>query len=82
MFTLCKEHRTYIKSFFICDVFKLRDSTDQFEEYYRQKLRYQQHLEQKEQQRQLYQQMLVEGGVNQTEEAEHPQNLTEQFLNR
>lgn len=61
---------------------ELRDSTDQFEEYYRQKLRYQQHLEQKEQQRQLYQQMLFEGGVNQTEEAEHPQNLTEQFLNR
>ncbi|XP_069823581.1 WD repeat-containing protein 47 isoform X1 [Dendropsophus ebraccatus] len=61
---------------------ELRDSTEQFEEYYRQKLRYQQHLEQKEQQRQLYQQMLVEGGVNQTEEAEHPQNLTEQFLNR
>ncbi|KAM5148482.1 WD repeat-containing protein 47 [Mantella aurantiaca] len=61
---------------------ELRDSTDQFEEYYRQKLRYQQHLEQKEQQRQLYQQMLYEGGVNQTEEAENPQNLTEQFLNR
>ncbi|CAJ0944262.1 unnamed protein product [Ranitomeya imitator] len=61
---------------------RLRDSTEQFEEYYRQKLRYQQHLEQKEQQRQLYQQMLVEGGVNQTEEADHPQNLTEQFLNR
>ncbi|XP_053549791.1 WD repeat-containing protein 47 [Bombina bombina] len=61
---------------------QMRDSTEQFEEYYRQKLRYQQHLEQKEQQRQLYQQMLVEGGVNQTEEAEQPQNLTEQFLNR
>eukprot|EP00079_Xenopus_tropicalis_P024884 XP_012817953.1 PREDICTED: WD repeat-containing protein 47 [Xenopus tropicalis] len=61
---------------------ELRESTEQFEEYYRQKLRYQQHLEQKEQQRQLYQQMLVEGGVNQAEEAEHPQNLTEQFLNR
>ncbi|KAM4640620.1 WD repeat-containing protein 47 isoform 2-T2 [Discoglossus pictus] len=61
---------------------ELRDSTEQFEEYYRQKMRYQQHLEQKEQQRQLYQQMLEEGGVNQAEEAEHPQNLTEQFLNR
>ncbi|XP_053325752.1 WD repeat-containing protein 47 [Spea bombifrons] len=61
---------------------ELRDSTEQFEEYYRQKLRYQQHLEQKEQQRQLYQQMLFEGGVNQPEEAEHPQNLTEQFLSR
>ncbi|KAM4722557.1 WD repeat-containing protein 47 [Rhinophrynus dorsalis] len=61
---------------------ELRESTEQFEEYYRQKLRYQQHLEQKEQQRQLYQQMLFEGGVNQAEEADHPQNLTEQFLNR
>ncbi|KAG8436562.1 hypothetical protein GDO86_007610 [Hymenochirus boettgeri] len=61
---------------------ELRESAEQFEEYYRHKLRYQQHLEQKEQQRQLYQQMLVEGGVNQAEEAEHPQNLTEQFLNR
>ncbi|KAG8556104.1 hypothetical protein GDO81_017923 [Engystomops pustulosus] len=61
---------------------ELRESTEQFEEYYRQKLRYQQHLEQKEQQRQLYQQMLFEGGVNQIEEIEHPQNLTEQFLNR
>uniref|UniRef100_A0A8C5QJW2 WD repeat domain 47 n=1 Tax=Leptobrachium leishanense TaxID=445787 RepID=A0A8C5QJW2_9ANUR len=61
---------------------ELRDSTEHFEEYYRQKLRYQQHLEQKEQQRQLYQQMLAEGGVNQVEDAEQPQNLTEQFLNR
>ncbi|XP_075473187.1 WD repeat-containing protein 47 isoform X1 [Ascaphus truei] len=61
---------------------ELRDSTEQFEEYYRQKMRYQQHLEQKEQQRQLYQQMLLEGGVNQAEEAEQPQNLTEQFLSR
>ncbi|XP_009472698.1 PREDICTED: WD repeat-containing protein 47 [Nipponia nippon] len=45
-------------------------------------LRYQQHLEQKEQQRQLYQQMLLEGGVNQEDGADQQQNLTEQFLNR
>ncbi|NXF82865.1 WDR47 protein, partial [Sclerurus mexicanus] len=61
---------------------ELRDSTEQFQEYYRQRLRYQQHLEQKEQQRQLYQQMLLEGGVNQEEGADQQQNLTEQFLNR
>ncbi|XP_061201982.1 WD repeat-containing protein 47 isoform X1 [Neopsephotus bourkii] len=60
----------------------LRDSTEQFQEYYRQRLRYQQHLEQKEQQRQLYQQMLLEGGVNQEDGADQQQNLTEQFLNR
>uniref|UniRef100_A0A667WQC0 WD repeat domain 47 n=1 Tax=Myripristis murdjan TaxID=586833 RepID=A0A667WQC0_9TELE len=62
---------------------ELRDSTEKFEEYYRQRLRVQQHLEQKQQQRQLYQQMLLEGGVQQ----EPPQNdmqhsLTEKFLNR
>ncbi|XP_069497947.1 WD repeat-containing protein 47 isoform X2 [Ambystoma mexicanum] len=61
---------------------ELRDSTEQFEEYFRQKMRYQQHLEQKEHQRQLYQQMLLEGGVNQEEELEQQQNLTEKFLNR
>ncbi|XP_005050543.1 PREDICTED: WD repeat-containing protein 47 isoform X3 [Ficedula albicollis] len=61
---------------------ELRDSTEQFQEYYRQRLRYQQHLEQKEQQRQLYQQMLLEGGVHQEEGADQQQNLTEQFLNR
>ncbi|KAJ7412015.1 WD repeat-containing protein 47 [Pitangus sulphuratus] len=61
---------------------QLRDSTEQFQEYYRQRLRYQQHLEQKEQQRQLYQQMLLEGGVNQEDGADQQQNLTEQFLNR
>ncbi|XP_069088488.1 WD repeat-containing protein 47 [Pleurodeles waltl] len=61
---------------------ELRDSTEQFEEYFRQKMRYQQHLEQKEQQRQLYQQMLLEGGVNQEEGPEQQQNLTEKFLNR
>nr|XP_008113242.1 PREDICTED: WD repeat-containing protein 47 isoform X2 [Anolis carolinensis] len=61
---------------------ELRDSTEQFQEYYRQRLRYQQHLEQKEQQRQLYQQMLLEGGVNQEDGSDAPQNLTEQFLNR
>ncbi|XP_053106313.1 WD repeat-containing protein 47 isoform X2 [Hemicordylus capensis] len=61
---------------------ELRDSTEQFQEYYRQRLRYQQHLEQKEQQRQLYQQMLLEGGVNQEDGSDQQQNLTEQFLNR
>ncbi|KAK9403994.1 WD repeat-containing protein 47 [Crotalus adamanteus] len=61
---------------------ELRDSTEQFQEYYRQRLRYQQHLEQKEQQRQLYQQMLLEGGVNQEDGSDVQQNLTEQFLTR
>ncbi|GAB1288020.1 WD repeat-containing protein 47 [Apodemus speciosus] len=60
---------------------ELRDSTEQFQEYYRQRLRYQQHLEQKEQQRQIYQQMLLEGGVNQEDGPDQQQNLTEQFLN-
>uniref|UniRef100_A0A672RTH4 WD repeat domain 47 n=1 Tax=Sinocyclocheilus grahami TaxID=75366 RepID=A0A672RTH4_SINGR len=61
----------------------LRDSTEQFQEYYRQRLRVQQHLEQKQQQRELYQQMLREGGVQQHEApptANH--NLTETFLTR
>lgn len=56
---------------------------EQYQEYYRQRLRVQQHLEQKQQQRQLYQQMLLEGGVQQQEispTAKH--NLTETFLNR
>ncbi|KAI5092885.1 WD repeat-containing protein 47 [Silurus meridionalis] len=62
---------------------ELRDSMEQYQEYYRQRLRVQQHLEQKQQQRQLYQQMLLEGGVQQQETsptAKH--NLTETFLNR
>ncbi|KAJ8279119.1 hypothetical protein COCON_G00061850 [Conger conger] len=61
---------------------ELRDSSDQFQEYYRQRLRVQQHLEQKEQQRQLYQQMLLEGGVNQQEGPDSQHNLTDKFLNR
>ncbi|KAJ8384533.1 hypothetical protein AAFF_G00204480 [Aldrovandia affinis] len=61
---------------------ELRDSTDQFQEYYRQRMRVQQHLEQKEQQRQLYQQMLLEGGVHQQEGLDGQHNLTEKFLNR
>ncbi|XP_072367518.1 WD repeat-containing protein 47-like [Scyliorhinus torazame] len=61
---------------------ELRDSTDQFQEYYRQRMRYQQHLEQKEQQKQMYQQMLLEGGVNEDNGASQQQNLTEQFLNK
>ena len=62
---------------------QLRDSTEKFEEFYRQRLRVQQHLEQKQQQRQLYQQMLLEGGVQQEAPAADMQNsLTEKFLNR
>uniref|UniRef100_A0A4W5PCP2 WD repeat domain 47 n=1 Tax=Hucho hucho TaxID=62062 RepID=A0A4W5PCP2_9TELE len=66
---------------------QLRDSTEKFEEFYRQRLRVQQHLEQKQQQRQLYQQMLLEGGVQHsdqpapgTDAMQH--SLTEKFLNR
>lgn len=73
-------NHSLLKLFFF--IFKLRDSTEQFQEYYRQRLRYQQHLEQKEQQRQIYQQMLLEGGVNQEDGPDQQQNLTEQFLNR
>ncbi|CAL8345466.1 unnamed protein product [Merluccius merluccius] len=62
---------------------ELRDSTEQFEEFYRQRLRVQQHLQQKQQQRQMYQQMLLEGGVQQEAPAGDMQNsLTEKFLNR
>uniref|UniRef100_A0A1A8H4J3 WD repeat domain 47 n=1 Tax=Nothobranchius korthausae TaxID=1143690 RepID=A0A1A8H4J3_9TELE len=57
-----------------------RDSTEHIQEYYRQRLRVQQHLEQKQQQRQLYQQMLLEGGVRPQDGAQ--QNLTEAFLSR
>uniref|UniRef100_A0A8D2ZIB9 WD repeat domain 47a n=1 Tax=Scophthalmus maximus TaxID=52904 RepID=A0A8D2ZIB9_SCOMX len=61
----------------------LRDSTEKFEEYYRQRLRVQQHLEQKQQQRQMYQQMLLEGGVQQEPPPSDMQHsLTEKFLNR
>uniref|UniRef100_A0A673YVS6 WD repeat domain 47 n=1 Tax=Salmo trutta TaxID=8032 RepID=A0A673YVS6_SALTR len=63
------------------------DCHKKFEEFYRQRLRVQQHLEQKQQQRQLYQQMLLEGGVQHsdqpapgTDAAQH--SLTETFLNR
>uniref|UniRef100_A0AAZ3NUP5 CTLH domain-containing protein n=1 Tax=Oncorhynchus tshawytscha TaxID=74940 RepID=A0AAZ3NUP5_ONCTS len=66
---------------------ELHDSTEKFEEFYRQRLRVQQHLEQKQQQRQLYQQMLLEGGVQHsdqpapgTDAMQH--SLTETFLNR
>uniref|UniRef100_A0A8C9WVK7 WD repeat domain 47b n=1 Tax=Sander lucioperca TaxID=283035 RepID=A0A8C9WVK7_SANLU len=60
---------------------KLRpDSTEHIQEYYRQRLRVQQHLEQKQQQRQLYQQMLLEGGVKPPNGAQN--NLTETFLSR
>ncbi|XP_077391319.1 WD repeat-containing protein 47-like isoform X3 [Festucalex cinctus] len=56
------------------------DSAEQMQEYYRQRLRVQQHLEQKQQQRQLYQQMLLEGGVKPLDGAQN--NLTETFLTR
>uniref|UniRef100_A0A3Q3JK40 Uncharacterized protein n=1 Tax=Monopterus albus TaxID=43700 RepID=A0A3Q3JK40_MONAL len=56
------------------------DSTEYIQEYYRQRLRVQQHLEQKQQQRQLYQQMLLEGGVKPQDGAQH--NLTETFLSK
>ncbi|XP_042353455.1 WD repeat-containing protein 47 [Plectropomus leopardus] len=61
---------------------ELRDSTEKYEEYYRQRLRVQQHLEQKQQQRQMYQQMLLEGGVQQQPPPSDMQHsLTEKFLN-
>ncbi|XP_040896328.1 WD repeat-containing protein 47-like [Toxotes jaculatrix] len=56
------------------------DSAEYIQEFYRQRLRVQQHLEQKQQQRQLYQQMLLEGGVKPQDGAQH--NLTETFLSR
>lgn len=62
---------------------ELRESTEKYEEFYRQRLRVQQHLEQKQQQRQLYQQMLLEGGVQQEPPPSDMQDsLTEKFLNR
>ena len=79
---LLSDYIFIVCSNFFFNIFKLRDSTEQFQEYYRQRLRYQQHLEQKEQQRQIYQQMLLEGGVNQEDGPDQQQNLTEQFLNR
>uniref|UniRef100_A0A3P8WBB9 WD repeat domain 47 n=1 Tax=Cynoglossus semilaevis TaxID=244447 RepID=A0A3P8WBB9_CYNSE len=64
----------------ICLFSQRRDSTDQIQEFYRQRLRVQQHLEQKQQQKQLYQQMLLEGGVKPQDADQH--NLTETFLSR
>ncbi|XP_032421536.1 LOW QUALITY PROTEIN: WD repeat-containing protein 47 [Xiphophorus hellerii] len=62
---------------------ELRESTEKYEEFYRQRLRVQQHLEQKQQQRQMYQQMLLEGGVQQDPPPSDMQHsLTEKFLNR
>ncbi|XP_028817687.1 WD repeat-containing protein 47b isoform X2 [Denticeps clupeoides] len=58
------------------------NSTEQLLEYQRQRLRVRQHLEQKQQQRQFYQQMLLEGGVRQQEQPDIQHNLTEKFLNR
>ncbi|KAM9762757.1 WD repeat-containing protein 47-like [Menidia menidia] len=62
------------------DAHERRDSTEHIQEYYRQRLRVQQHLEQKQQQKQLYQQMLLEGGVKPHDGTQH--NLTETFLSR
>ncbi|KAJ7993455.1 hypothetical protein DPEC_G00272610 [Dallia pectoralis] len=56
--------------------------SEQLLEYYRRRLRVKQHLEQKVQQRQMYQQMLLEGGVQNQEGPEDQHNLTEKFLNR
>uniref|UniRef100_A0A8C2E077 WD repeat domain 47b n=1 Tax=Cyprinus carpio TaxID=7962 RepID=A0A8C2E077_CYPCA len=66
-------------------VVKLNTSNpEQLQEFQRQRLRVQQHLEQKQQQRQLYHQMLLEGGVHPpdkpTDAAQH--SLTQKFLNR
>ncbi|XP_061878742.1 WD repeat-containing protein 47 isoform X2 [Entelurus aequoreus] len=62
---------------------ELWDSTEKYEEYYRQRLRVQQHLEQKQQQRQMYKQMLLEGGVQQEPPPDDMQHsLTEKFLNK
>ncbi|KAM8839005.1 WD repeat-containing protein 47 isoform 2-T2 [Synchiropus picturatus] len=62
---------------------ELRDATEKYEEFYRQRLRVQQHLEQKQQQTQMYQQMLLEGGVQQEPPPSDMQHsLTEKFLNR
>uniref|UniRef100_A0AAR2K989 CTLH domain-containing protein n=1 Tax=Pygocentrus nattereri TaxID=42514 RepID=A0AAR2K989_PYGNA len=56
---------------------------EQLQEFQRQRLRVQQHLEQKQQQTQLYQQMLLEGGVQQANQASAGQhNLTQTFLSR
>lgn len=59
---------------------ELNERCDSTEQYYRQRLRVQQHLEQKQQQRQIYQQMLLEGGVKPQNVPQN--NLTETFLNR
>ncbi|XP_077464152.1 WD repeat-containing protein 47-like [Stigmatopora argus] len=56
------------------------DSTEHMQEYYRQRMRVQQHLEQKQQQKHLYQQMLLEGGVKPVDGKQN--NLTETFLSR
>ncbi|KAM8889010.1 WD repeat-containing protein 47-like [Synchiropus picturatus] len=57
-----------------------RDTAEHLQEFYRQSLRVQQLGEQKEQQRQLYQQMLLEGGVKPQDGSQN--NLTETFLRR
>ncbi|XP_053093847.1 WD repeat-containing protein 47b isoform X1 [Pangasianodon hypophthalmus] len=57
---------------------------EQLQEFHRQRLRVQHHLEQKQQHMQLYQQMLLEGGVQQASQASGAgqHNLTQTFLSR
>ncbi|XP_053490070.1 WD repeat-containing protein 47b isoform X1 [Ictalurus furcatus] len=57
---------------------------EQLQEFQRQRLRVQHHLEQKQQHMQLYQQMLLEGGVQQASQASGAgqHNLTQTFLSR
>lgn len=69
-----------VDSLVACVVVQRLDSTEHIQEYYKQRLRVQQHLEQKQQQRQLYQQMLLEGGVKPQDGAQN--NLTETFLSK
>ncbi|XP_027031881.1 WD repeat-containing protein 47-like isoform X2 [Tachysurus fulvidraco] len=57
---------------------------EQLQEFQHQRLRVQHHMEQKQQHMQLYQQMLLEGGVQQSSQASGAgqQNLTQTFLSR
>ncbi|XP_076880432.1 WD repeat-containing protein 47b isoform X2 [Brachyhypopomus gauderio] len=59
-------------------------SEEQLQEFQRQRMRVQQHLVQKQQQTQLYQQMLLEGGVERADQltAAGQHNLTHTFLSR
>uniref|UniRef100_A0A671Z437 WD repeat domain 47 n=1 Tax=Sparus aurata TaxID=8175 RepID=A0A671Z437_SPAAU len=76
----CLQKMPHFDSVCTCVFVQRLDSSEQIQEYYRQRQRVQQHLEQKKQQRQLYQQMLLEGGVKPQDGAQN--NLTETFLSR